>query len=153
MRLSSSAFQYKEIIPVRYTCKGLNVSPPLEISDVPVGTKSFILVVKDVNATPKPWIHWLIYNIPADIKVIREGSIPGGAREGICNGGTYGYEGPCPKYFTGIHSYRFSLAALDTILNIPMDADYKAVSQAIDNHILEEATLIGFVVGTDEKAL
>ncbi len=136
MKLTSPAFENGNTIPEPYTCKGLNVSPPLEIIGVPSDTKSLILVVKDINAQPKPWIHWLIYNIPAETKEIEEGSIPVGAREGMCNGGTYGYEGPCPKYFTGIHSYDFTLIAIDSVPDIPMDADYKALSDAVQNHVL-----------------
>lgn len=150
MKLLSSAFQDKENIPVRYTCRGHNVNPPLEISDVPVGTKSFVLIVKDTDAFPETWIHWLVYNIPASTKTIEEDSLPGGAREGMCTAGTFGYEGPCPKYFTGPHSCYFLLIALNILLDVPMNADITKVSEEIKGHVLAETKLTGIVEGTRE---
>lgn len=56
--------------------------------------------MEDCDATPVPWVHWLVFNIPPDTTTVSAGSIPAGGTEGIANGGTHGYEGPCPNTST-----------------------------------------------------
>jgi len=146
MKISSPAFAHNQPVPVRYTCKGDNISPPLDLSEVPTETKSMVLIVEDLDA-PNHWIHWLVYNIPGNIKRFEEGTIPGGAIDGICNGGTHGYEGPCPVYFSGTHHYAFRLYALNTMLQVPITADTHEVLNEARPHILAEAQLIGLAEG------
>src|SRR5690606_33654796 len=122
MKITSPAFADKQPVPEQYTCKGINVNPPLEFLDTPKESKSFVILVEDIDSSNQ-WIHWLVYNIPADVSFFEEGTIPKGSVDGICNGGTRGYEGPCPKYFSGIHRYSFTLYALDIVLTVPDDAD------------------------------
>lgn len=152
MRLTSSAFSYGEPIPVQYTCKGDNVNPPLEISDIPEDTKSLVLAVTDEDATPSIWYHWFVFNIPPTVTEIKEKSIPKGAIVGHANGGTPGYEGPCPVYFLGEHEYVFKLYALDTMLEIEPTSTFLDAKNQIDQHTLATATLRGTAEGTGEKA-
>jgi Raf kinase inhibitor-like YbhB/YbcL family protein len=133
-------------VPVQNTCKGTNQSPPLEFLDVPKETKSFTLIVEDLDS-PNNWIHWLVYNIPGDVTHFDEGKLPEEAIDGICNDGKPGYEGPCPKNFKGIHHYCFKLYALDTVLEVPSIADANVILSEMEGHILETAELVGVAEG------
>ena len=73
LRLSSGALIQGEPIPTRYTCDGENVSPRLEWSDPPQTTRSFALVVDDPDAAGTTWVHWVLYNIPAEARSLPEG--------------------------------------------------------------------------------
>jgi Raf kinase inhibitor-like YbhB/YbcL family protein len=152
MKITSPSFANNQPVPVKYTCNGPNGSPPFEFIDAPKNTASFVLVVEDLDA-PNHWIHWLVYNIPGTTSFFDEGKIPEGAVDGVCNGGTHGYEGPCPKFFSGIHRYSFKLYALDTILNVPENADKGVVFEQFHNHILEEAELVGLAEGEQQPEL
>jgi Raf kinase inhibitor-like YbhB/YbcL family protein len=141
MKISSPSFNSGEKIPKKYTCEGPNISPPLNFSDVPANTKSFVLMVEDQDAEAKPWVHWLVFNIPPSTRKFEEDSIAPGATQGLCNGNTFGYEGPCPP--ENEHSYLFRLYALDIRLTIPDASDRKVVLREMEGHIISEATLIG----------
>ncbi len=152
MFISSPAFPDHTIVLKPHTCMGENISPPLEFGDLPPQTKSLVLIVEDHDATPVPWVHWLVFNIPPDTTTVSAGSIPAGGTEGIANGGTHGYEGPCPKYFHGTHHYHFQLFALDTILDLPASADKTRVAASMKEHIIDSATLVGLCEGTKAEA-
>lgn len=141
MKLSSPAFQPNEQIPLLYTALGRNISPPLTFEAVPASTKSLALFVEDRDATPEPWIHWLVFDIPADAADLEEGSLPAGSVEGLANGGTPGYEGPNQPYFQGTHHYYFHLYALDTTLDIPVESRLSDVLAAAEDHVLDKAEL------------
>lgn len=141
MKITSPAFNNGEPIPVKYTCDGPNISPPLKFSDIPKGTQSMVLMVEDPDAPAKPWVHWLVFNIPPHVRSVEENSIPAGSTTGICNGGTFGYEGPCPP--SNEHQYFFKLYALDTVLDIPKASDRKVILSEMEGHILDKATLTG----------
>ena len=148
MFISSPAFPDRTIVLKPHTCMGENISPPLEFGDLPPHTKSLVLIVEDRDAPPVPWVHWLVFNIPPNTTTVSAGSIPAGGTEGIANGGTHGYEGPCPKYFLGIHHYHFQLFALDAILDFPPSADKTQVAASMKEHIIDSATLVGLCEGT-----
>lgn len=157
MKLTSSAFENNQYIPSKYTCDGMNVNPPLSISDVPNGTESLVLIVDDPDAPAGTWDHWIVWNInPIAIgiiensspttRVIKKGSTPiptilDSAVEGITSFGKPGYGGPCPS--SGIHHYQFKLYALDIVLNFDASAGKKDIEKAINGHILAEDLLIG----------
>lgn len=143
MLLQSTAFSDNHEIPKQFTCLGENVNPPLEITEMPQETKSWVLIVEDRDATPIPWIHWLIFNIPPKITAIAAHSLPVGSTEGLANGNTFGYEGPCPKYFTGTHHYTFTAYALDTVLQLERDVTAHDVRSAMNGHILAQTALSG----------
>lgn len=148
MHLSSPEFSYDQPVPERYTCKGPNISPPLEFHKVPAQAQSLVLVVEDIDSLNQ-WVHWLVYNIPPTVKGLEAGRLPKGAVDGVCNGGTHGYEGPCPKYFNGLHHYRFTLYALDTLLDLPPTADTVAARRQMEGHVLDTAVLIGTAEGEE----
>lgn len=152
MKLTSPAFTDHEPVPVVYTCNGPNINPPLQISDVPDNARELVLTVIDTDAIPKPWIHWFVFNIPATVQDISEGTVPSGATEGLANGGTPGYEGPCPIYFTGTHHYEFTLYALHTPLDLPETTTFDEAKTEIAKYLLAEAKLTGIAKGTGEKS-
>jgi Raf kinase inhibitor-like YbhB/YbcL family protein len=150
MKLSSTVFAPEAAIPARYTCDGTNVSPPLAWADVPAGTKSFALVVTDPDApdpkAPKTtWVHWVLYDLPAEAAGLREAipvkGLPPGTLEGSNDWGRTGYGGPCPPI--GRHRYVHTLYALDTVLP-DLDKPTRAkLLAAMKDHVLGTAELIG----------
>jgi Raf kinase inhibitor-like YbhB/YbcL family protein len=150
MEIKSPAFEYGGIVPEKYTCFGPNINPPLEIENVPEGTESFVLIFEDVDATPKPWTHWMIFNIPASTKDVAEGKAPHGAVEGLCNNHTFGYEGPCGKYFKGTHHYWFRLYALNKKLDLPAASEREEVEAKMKDYIIGKAELLGLAEGVQQ---
>jgi Raf kinase inhibitor-like YbhB/YbcL family protein len=141
MKIISPVFKDGESIPLKYTCEGQNISPPLKFIEIPDNAKSLVLMVEDPDAQAKPWVHWLVFNIPAGVSGFDENSIARDATQGICNGNTFGYEGPCPP--SGEHQYLFKLYALDMFLSIPDASDRKRVLHEMKGHVLAEAMLTG----------
>ncbi len=141
MHLVSPAFTNNGFIPKQYTCEGKGINPPLFIENVPVKTKSLVLIVLDPDAPVKPWTHWILYNIPANIQTIPEGETPPSALSGMGDFGDLSYGGPCPP--SGTHRYEFTLYALNTQLNLPQGSKKEDVLQAMKGHILEQTTLTG----------
>lgn len=139
MQITSSEFSTGKLVPMKYTCEGPNISPPLTFIGVPEAAKSLVLMVEDPDAPAKPWVHWLVFNIPPTAIGFDEGSIAEGATEGLCNGNTFGYEGPCPP--ENEHQYLFKLYALDKVLDIPNKSDRKVVLKEMEGHIITEAVL------------
>lgn len=110
-RLSSPAFGSNAFIPEKYTCDGIDINPPLEISGVPVDAQSLALIMDDPDAPGGVWVHWLVWNIRPDTTVVREGVVLP-AVYGLTSFGDNTYGGPCPP--SGTHRYFFKLYALDT---------------------------------------
>lgn len=141
MTITGSVFLHTGLIPQKYTCDGVNVSPPLQISDVPEDAKSLVLIVDDPDAPGGMWVHWTVWNIVPATEEILEDSVPDGATEGITDFGEPGYGGPCPP--SGTHRYFFKLYALDTMLRLPSSAKKSELEQAMVGRILAKAELIG----------
>ncbi len=146
--LESAAFENGKDIPSTYTCEGRDVSPPLTWKGAPEGTKSLALIVSDPDA-PDPanprmtWVHWVLYNIPAETAGIPEGvsDLPSGTLPGKNDWGRTGYGGPCPPI--GRHRYFFRLYALDTVLPDLGTPGMKELLSAMKGHVLAEAELMG----------
>ncbi len=153
MRITSPVFQHGESIPQSYTCLGPNISPPLYFEDIPAGTKSLVLIFEDVDATPKPWTHWMLFNIPATTPQVEQGIIPDGAVEGLANNHSFGYEGPCPRYFKGTHHYWFRLYALDEMLDLPAATEREEVEEKMKDHIVAQAELLGLCISPEDLKL
>lgn len=150
MKITSTAFQHEAAIPSRYTCDGSNVSPPLAWTELPEGTKSLALIVTDPDApdpkAPKTtWVHWVLYDLPAEAKGLREAipvkGLPEGTLEGSNDWGRTGYGGPCPPI--GRHRYVHTLYALDKTLADLDRPTRAAVLAAMEGHVLASAELIG----------
>lgn len=140
MRISSPAFEEGQEIPGRFSCRGEDVNPGLEIAGVPRGARSLALIVDDPDAPMGTFVHWVVYNIPANVPVIREGSVPG--TQGINSAGKEGYTGACPP--SGTHRYFFKVYALDAALSLKQrPADKRAVEEAMAGHVLDSAQLMG----------
>ena len=144
--LTSPVFENNGGIPAKYTCKGTNISPALAWNEPPTGTVSFALIVDDPDAASVAghiWDHWVLFNIPAEIRSLDEGApAPEGSLQGVSSGGQIKYEGPCPPG-GALHHYNFTLYALDTRLELKAGATKKAVLEAITGHILTQSQLIG----------
>jgi hypothetical protein len=156
---TSSAFASGAAIPAKYTGEGADVSPPLTWSGLPAGTKTLAIICDDPDApSPRrpagePWVHWVIFNVPATATGLGEGiprgvevQAPAGARQGrnSWSADNIGYRGPMPPPGSGTHRYIFKLYALDTPLAIdPSKADKKTVLAAMKGHILAEQQLMG----------
>ena len=141
MTIASSQFRHNGRIPAKYTCDGDNVSPPLEVRDIPEASKSLALIVDDPDAPAGIWVHWTVWNIDPKTAQISENGIPAGAVEGRTSFGKPGYGGPCPP--SGTHRYFFKLYALDTILDLSTQADMRMLEGAMKGRILDKAELIG----------
>lgn len=145
MKLTSPVFKHEGKIPLKYTCDGENINPPLTITDVPSGTKSMVLIMDDPDV-PKylrkdgMWDHWIVFNIPPGLRDVKEGKEPEGVH-GIGTGGNLKYSGPCPP--DREHRYFFKLYALDTELNLPEKATKQHVEKAMEGHILAQTQLMG----------
>jgi Raf kinase inhibitor-like YbhB/YbcL family protein len=146
MEISSPSFKHGDFIPRKYTCDGDDVSPPLNWENVPDGTKSFALISDDPDAPMGTWVHWVLYNMPADLRSLPEGvpkikKLENGSMQGITDFRRLGYGGPCPP--GGMHRYFFKLYALDTMLNLDTGASKVGVVKAMQGHILGQCELMG----------
>jgi Raf kinase inhibitor-like YbhB/YbcL family protein len=144
--LTSTAFAPGEPIPGKHTCDGEDISPPLQWSDPPQGTQSLALICDDPDAPIGTWVHWVLFNLPAEARslleaVPPEAERPDGSRHGENGWGRLDYGGPCPP--SGTHRYVFKLYALDTVLGLEAGASKKQVLQAMEGHILAQAELVG----------
>ena len=146
IEIKSSAFEEGGIIPKKYTCDGADVSPPLSWTSVPEGTKTIALICDDPDAPMGTWVHWVLFNLLADVKELPE-SVPSeknldnGAMQGTNDFGNIGYGGPCPP--GGTHRYYFKFYALDTEVNLQGGATKKELLKAMEGHILAEGQLMG----------
>jgi Raf kinase inhibitor-like YbhB/YbcL family protein len=144
--VSSTAFKEGEAIPKKFSCDGDNVSPQLEWSGIPAGTKSIALIVDDPDAPRGTWVHWVLFNLPADTKglsenVPRHSTLKNGARQGMNDSRELGYDGPCPP--GGTHRYYFKVYALDTMLALETGSTKAQLLKAMEKHILGEGQLMG----------
>ena len=156
LSVTSSAFRSGEAIPYPYSQYGERFSPALSWDGAPSGTKSFVLIMEDPDAKePKPYVHWLLYNVPATTTQLPESmpsalrlDDPRGALQGRNSRGQIGYMGPRPPEGDPPHHYHFQVFALDTQLAVPPGADRDALLAAMSGHVLAR----GETVGTFEKS-
>ena len=145
MKLTSTAFENGGKIPSKYTCDGPNTNPPLAIAGVPSGAKSLALIMDDPDV-PKNlrkdgmWDHWVVFNIPPELREIKEAEEPKGVH-GIGTSQNLKYNGPCPP--DREHRYYFKLYALDTKLDLAQKATKTQVEEAMEGHVLEKTELMG----------
>jgi Raf kinase inhibitor-like YbhB/YbcL family protein len=143
--IQSEVFDHEDAIPARYTCDGDDISPPLSWADPPDGTESFALISDDPDAPAGTWVHWVVYNLPADTRSLAPGimgdaDLPGEAQHGQNSWRRRDYGGPCPP--GGTHRYFFKLYALDTTLDLTA-ASKQQLLDAMAGHILAQAELMG----------
>lgn len=148
--LRSGAFADGQPIPLRHSDYGQGVSPPLAW-DAVEGARSYVLVMEDPDAArPKPFVHWVAWNIPGTMTSLPEGldtqlrlTEPEDLRQGRNSRGSPGYFGPRPPPGTGTHHYHFQLFALDGMLEVDPGADRDTVLDAMEGRVLARARLVG----------
>jgi Raf kinase inhibitor-like YbhB/YbcL family protein len=147
----SRSFDADGTIPPTYSDYGEKISPELSWSGVPASAKSLVLLMEDPDARqPKPFVHWVLYNLPASISSLPE-SIPGtprlpdfgGALQGRNSHGTIGYFGPRPPKGDPAHHYHFQLFALDSTLGLEAGASPAAVLSALKGHVVAHGEIVG----------
>jgi Raf kinase inhibitor-like YbhB/YbcL family protein len=140
LRLTSTAFSNGATIPMRFTCRGANLSPPLRWTKPPRGTRSFALELHDPDAPlAGGFTHWLGWGFAAKARGLRAGKRA--PVEGANGSGEPGYTGPCPP--SGVHRYVFSLFALSAPLKLRTGADRAAFRRALRGKVLAKARLVG----------
>ena len=144
--VTSTVFEEGGMIPKQYTCDGADISPPLSWSGVPEETGSLALVADDPDAPAGTWVHWVLFNIPADTSelaanVALDQILAGGTRNGVNDFDRFGYGGPCPP--GGTHRYFFKLYALDSMLDLSGRVTKDNLLGAMEGHILAEGQLMG----------
>lgn len=152
--LRSPAFEAGGEIPLRHSAYGDNISPELAWSGLPDGTRSLALVLEDPDApTPQAFVHWVVYEIPADAGGLPEGLPPrtsldspqeiAGTTQGLTGLGDPGYFGPRPPAGDGEHRYVFTLYALDADLDLEDGLTRGELMREIEPHILIQGELTG----------
>ena len=157
--LESPAFRDGDPIPVIHSGESLNLSPPLRWSGAPSGTGSFALLLEDPDAPTGSWVHWLLFNIPPQLKALPAGlerapQLPNGARHGSCWGvGRFeriGYQGPLPPAGSA-HRYVFELVALDQPLDLEPGCTVFDLRAAMAEHQLARTQLTGLYARSGQE--
>jgi len=141
IQITSSAFTEGGNIPRQYTCDDVDVSPPLSWSGIPTNTVSLALIVDDPDAPAGTWVHWVLFNLPSDLKGLDQGGSGIGV-EGKNDFRRLGYGGPCPPKGS-THRYYFKVYALDTTLDLQSGATKAQVEHLMQGHILAQGQLMG----------
>lgn len=152
--LQSTAFQQGQPIPALHTDDGEDVSPPLSWDQPPEGTRQLALICDDPDApSPEPWVHWIIYALPANVTSLPEGiptsdriDSPVSALQGEnswTSGQMIGYRGPAPPRAHGVHHYHFNLYALDRELDLQPGLTKAELLKAIEPHVIATTELMG----------
>lgn len=144
--LQSPAFSSGGEIPVKYTCDGADLSPPLRWTEPPAKTKGFALIADDPDAPVGTWVHWVLYGMPAALRELADGlpaqDVLGVGTQGLNDFKKVGYGGPCPPRGPA-HRYFFKLYALDVELALPPRKSKTEVLKAMEGHVLGQAELVG----------
>ena len=147
LQLSSPAFEPDTAIPVKHTGLGADTSPPLQWTDPPKGTAAFAIICEDPDAPRGTWVHWVLYDLPGDLRSLEEGvpkspDLTGSARQGVNDFRRIGYGGPMPPPGSE-HHYVFALYALSKPTGLSPGATKVQVMEAIQGKILARAELVG----------
>jgi len=146
-QITTTAFRDGSSIPKRFTCDGPDVSPALSWGDPPAGTRSLAIIADDPDAPAGTWVHWVLYDLPAETRKLSEGvakdrELPNGALQGRNDFGKIGYNGPCPPRGSE-HRYFFKLYALDSRTGLKAGATKSELERAMKGHVLAQAQLVG----------
>jgi Raf kinase inhibitor-like YbhB/YbcL family protein len=147
MELKSPGFQNGADIPRKHTCDAEDVSPLLTWDKAPADTRAFPLIADDPDAPVCTWVHWVIYDLPAETKELGDGTaktetLANGAKQGLNDFRRVGYGGPCPPPGPP-HRYFFKLYALDAPTNLKPGATKQQLLEALKGHVVGEAELLG----------
>jgi Raf kinase inhibitor-like YbhB/YbcL family protein len=146
----SDGFEPGQEIPEANTAYGQNLSPTLNWSNIPESAQSIVVLAEDSDVKDGPYVHWVIFNIPAASDGIRQGigpqgllSYPLGAHQGTNSAGTIGYTGPKPPVGDPTHHYHFEVFALNTMLKQPVGANRTDVVKAMAGHVVGKGQIMG----------
>lgn len=145
IKIKSTAFEEGGMIPAKFTCKGINVSPALSWENVPKETKKLAIIMDDPDAPSGDFVHWVIFNIPANLTGLPE-AVPklkvlsNGAKQGVTDFGGIGYGGPCPP---ALHRYFFRIYALAAELKLDAGIEKADLEKAMKGYILAQGQLMG----------
>ena len=143
MKLTSTTFTDNSKLPIKYTCDGESLSPPIAWEDAPPNTKSFALIYDDPDAPGGTWDHWILYNLPPSTNSLPENAtnLPEETKVGLNSWPNPEYGAPCPP--SGEHRYIFHLYALDNTLELSEPVTSDKLREAMEGHILAKETLTG----------
>jgi Raf kinase inhibitor-like YbhB/YbcL family protein len=144
--LSSAGFGEGQAIPSRFTGEGADVSPPLNWGEPPAGTRELALIMDDPDApTSEPFVHWVMYKIPAGTRSLAEGAgnSTAMAEEGVNSFGNARYNGPMPPKGHGVHHYHLKLYALDQPVTLAAGVTKEALLAAMRGHVVAMGELVG----------
>lgn len=144
LQVTSPAFNDNDFIPAKYTCEGQNISPAIEVKNIPPQTKTLAIIVDDPDAPNGTFVHWVAWNLPPEN--IAENVVVG--MMGKNGRGSKGYTGPCPP--SGTHHYHFNVYALDANLSLQEAAGKEELKAAMEGHILGSGELIGLYKKTKQ---
>jgi len=144
--ITSPKLPFGRLMPRKYTCQGGDVSPPFVWANPPEGTQSFTMILDDPDSPSGDWVHWIMYNLPADTRNIPESivatpKLPEGGLYGKNSWGKLGYKGPCPPSST--HRYLFKLYAVKKKLDLPEGATMEEVMLAMQDNIISKTEFLG----------
>ena len=139
MTVSEDTFVH-DTMPVQFTCAGKSiVSPPITWAGAPAGTKSIALVVDDSSAPITPYVYWVVFDIGPGTSALLEGHLPNDVLQARGTAGYDHYDPPCPG--PDGHSYRFTVYALNKVLNLPNGTSLLSAWQAIAAATIGRGTL------------
>jgi Raf kinase inhibitor-like YbhB/YbcL family protein len=138
LQISSPAFEHEKVIPAKYTCDGMNCSPPLDFARIPEEAKCLALIADDPDAPRGDWVHWVVWNIPLTHH-LDENEIHG--VQGLNDFGKNNYGGPCPP--SGVHRYFFKIYALSSLLDLPASTTKAQLEKAMSPYIIAFGELMG----------
>ncbi len=149
--VTTPAFQHNGVIPDIYSGYAQDANFRIDWSKAPSNTQSYVLIMEDPDAkNPIPFIHWLVWNIPAEVTSLQEGLkkqdrllAPEGIRQGPTSTGKIGYIGPKPPKGDSEHHYHVQIFALDSVLNLPAGSDRDQLLQAMQGHVITKGELVG----------
>jgi len=146
LKVTSLSFRNNGIIPVKYSCEGSDVNPPLHIDNIPAAAVSLAVIMHDPDAPGNNgFTHWVLWNVGTD------GNVPENYREGeqgVNSAEKNGYKGMCPP--DGVHHYHFRVYALDTRLSLDQNTNKEMLEKAIKGHVLAQGELVGLYKMTKE---
>jgi Raf kinase inhibitor-like YbhB/YbcL family protein len=150
LELLSTAIGVDGAVDLRHTAYGDNLSPPLRWTPV-AGAGAYAIILEDPDAPmERPFVHWLIWNIPGSVDYLSEGApnndhliTPQGGVQGKNDNGSFGYFGPRPPAGTGVHHYHFQIFALDGPLTLKSDATLRALVDAMKGRVMADGELVG----------
>ncbi len=144
MKIFSPDFKANYWIPSRFTCDGDNINPEIDISNIPANAKTLAITLQDPDAlTEKPWVHWLLWNIPSSSYVkIEQWKIPLSIQQWMNDFEKIWRWWPCPPKWNWKHRYFFKVYALDVALDLNQNSNFDDLTNAMQNHIITKSELM-----------